>query len=98
MSTMKMHCGSINLSDFGRSRQVCSISIITFRECRYYYAIVTCDTAEAASHIYLELEGTELERSANVFDLSFVPDEMTFDDEYRCVQDFRCISISDIKY
>ena len=24
-----------------------------------------------------------MERSANVFDLSFVPDEMTFDDEFR---------------
>ncbi|KAG1831664.1 hypothetical protein DFJ58DRAFT_750457 [Suillus subalutaceus] len=50
---------------------------------RYYYAVVECDTAEAAVHIYNELEGTELERSANVFDLSFVPGEMTFDEEYR---------------
>ncbi|KAF4605163.1 pre-rRNA-processing protein esf1 [Pleurotus pulmonarius] len=50
---------------------------------RYYYAIVTCDTVEASAHIYHELEGTELERSANIFDLSFVPDEMTFDDEFR---------------
>ncbi|KAF8447338.1 hypothetical protein L210DRAFT_3525979 [Boletus edulis BED1] len=50
---------------------------------RYYYAIVECDTVEAALHVYNELEGTELERSANVFDLSFVPDDMTFDDEPR---------------
>ena len=50
---------------------------------RYYYAIVTCDTSDAASHIYNELEGTELERSANVFDLSFVPDDMSFDGEPR---------------
>ncbi|CDO71641.1 hypothetical protein BN946_scf184911.g112 [Trametes cinnabarina] len=50
---------------------------------RYYYAIVECDTVEAASHIFNELEGTELERSANVFDLSFVPDDMTFDDDFR---------------
>ncbi|OBZ79072.1 protein ESF1 [Grifola frondosa] len=50
---------------------------------RYYYAIVKCDTVDAALHIYSELEGTELERSANIFDLSFVPDDMTFDDEYR---------------
>ena len=26
-----------------------------------------------------------MERSANVFDLSFVPDDMTFDDEFRYV-------------
>ncbi|KAH7922915.1 hypothetical protein BV22DRAFT_1036975 [Leucogyrophana mollusca] len=50
---------------------------------RYYYAIVECDTVDAASHIYSELEGTELERSANVFDLSFVPDGMSFEDECR---------------
>ncbi|KAF8168159.1 hypothetical protein B0H34DRAFT_792796 [Crassisporium funariophilum] len=50
---------------------------------RYYYAIVTCDTVDAASHIYNELDGTEFERSANVFDLSFVPEEMTFDNEPR---------------
>ncbi|KAK0478209.1 hypothetical protein IW261DRAFT_1337481 [Armillaria novae-zelandiae] len=50
---------------------------------RYYYAIITCDSIDAASHIYDELEGTELERSANVFDLSFVPEAMTFDDEFR---------------
>jgi hypothetical protein len=33
--------------------------------------------------VYEELEGAELERSANVFDLSYVPDDMTFDDEPR---------------
>ncbi|KIM48253.1 hypothetical protein M413DRAFT_439980 [Hebeloma cylindrosporum] len=50
---------------------------------RYYYAIVTCDTVDAAFHIYNELEGTELERSANVFDMSFVPEDMTFENEPR---------------
>ncbi|THV07726.1 hypothetical protein K435DRAFT_959788 [Dendrothele bispora CBS 962.96] len=50
---------------------------------RYYYAIVTCDSVEAATHVYEELEGTELERSANVFDISFVPEDMTFDEEPR---------------
>ena len=48
-----------------------------------YYAIVVCDTVEAASHIMSELDGTELERTANVFDLSFVPDGMTFDEDFR---------------
>ncbi|KAJ3799910.1 hypothetical protein GGU11DRAFT_678391 [Lentinula aff. detonsa] len=50
---------------------------------RYYYAILSCDTVDAASHIYDELEGTELERSANVFDMSFVPDDMTFEEQPR---------------
>lgn len=30
---------------------------------------------------YNELEGTELERSANLFDLSYVPESMSFDDD-----------------
>jgi len=56
------------------------------RRCnRYYYAIVECDTPNTASHVFSELDGTELERSANVFDMSFVPDEMTFDQEFRSV-------------
>ncbi|KAJ6575055.1 hypothetical protein B0H19DRAFT_1021865 [Mycena capillaripes] len=50
---------------------------------RYYYAIITCDTTEAAAHIYSELEGTELERSANIFDLSFVPNDMSFHQDCR---------------
>ncbi|KAI0695164.1 hypothetical protein BC835DRAFT_1273760 [Cytidiella melzeri] len=50
---------------------------------RYYYAIVDCDSVQTASYLYDELEGTELERSANVFDLSFVPEEMNFNDEFR---------------
>jgi hypothetical protein len=52
---------------------------------RYYYAIVQCDSVETASYLYDELEGTEFERSANVFDLSFVPEDMKFDDDFRHV-------------
>lgn len=50
---------------------------------RYYYAIIECDSPNTASYIFNELDGTELERSANVFDMSFVPDEMKFDQEFR---------------
>lgn len=39
---------------------------------RYYYAIATFDTVAAASHVYSEIDGTEFERTANVFDLSLV--------------------------
>ncbi|KAI9462379.1 hypothetical protein BJY52DRAFT_1203198 [Lactarius psammicola] len=48
---------------------------------RYYYAIVECDSVQLAAHLYSELQGAELERSANVLNLSFVPDDMTFDEE-----------------
>ncbi|KAK0521904.1 pre-rRNA-processing protein esf1 [Tilletia horrida] len=45
---------------------------------RYYYAVAEFDSVDAASHVYNEIDGTEMERSANVFDLRFVPDEMDF--------------------
>lgn len=50
---------------------------------RYFYAVVECDTVELASYLYSELQGAELERSANVLNLSFVPDDMTFEEECR---------------
>lgn len=50
---------------------------------RYYYAIATFDTPQAAASVYEELDGTELERSANLFDLSYVPEDMDFDEEFR---------------
>jgi len=42
-----------------------------------------CDSVELASYLYSELQGAELERSANILNLSFVPDDMTFDEEWR---------------
>ncbi|KAG8908098.1 pre-rRNA-processing protein esf1 [Tulasnella sp. 403] len=50
---------------------------------RYFYAIVECDSPKTAAFIYQELDGTELEHSANLLDLSFVPDGMLFDGEFR---------------
>lgn len=46
---------------------------------RYYYAIITCSTADAAKAIYDNLDGREYLSSANFFDLRFVPDDTTFD-------------------
>lgn len=44
----------------------------------YFYAVATFSTVAAAEHVMGELNGTEFERTANVFDLSYVPDEMDF--------------------
>jgi len=52
---------------------------------RWYYAIVICDSAKTANEIYNECDGMELMKSANRFDLRFVPEGETFSD--RVVRD-----------
>ncbi|PSN62318.1 hypothetical protein BS50DRAFT_533364 [Corynespora cassiicola Philippines] len=48
---------------------------------RYYYAVITCSSPGVAKSIYDNLDGQEYLSSANFFDLRFVPDEVTFDEE-----------------
>ncbi|ODQ65054.1 hypothetical protein NADFUDRAFT_59346 [Nadsonia fulvescens var. elongata DSM 6958] len=50
---------------------------------RYYYAVVKCDSVHTAKNIYDNVDGTEYESTANFFDLRYVPEDMTFDDEPR---------------
>nr|XP_018263187.1 uncharacterized protein I303_04680 [Kwoniella dejecticola CBS 10117]OBR85345.1 hypothetical protein I303_04680 [Kwoniella dejecticola CBS 10117] len=51
---------------------------------RYFYAIATFSSVAAAEHVMDECNGTEFERTANIMDLSYVPDGMEFaDDEVR---------------
>ncbi|KAK8921295.1 hypothetical protein KSP39_PZI019968 [Platanthera zijinensis] len=45
---------------------------------RYYYAVAVFDSSATANHVYNTLDGTELTRTSNVFDLRFVPDSMEF--------------------
>lgn len=48
---------------------------------RYYYAIATFTTVEAAQIAHDQLDGTEFERTANIMDLSYVPEGMEFDED-----------------
>eukprot|EP00667_Euglena_gracilis_P002424 EG_transcript_2424 len=50
------------------------------RRLRYFYAIVTFDSAATANHVYEQLDGVEILSSGVAFDLRFVPDDMQFND------------------
>jgi hypothetical protein len=53
-----------------------SLSGFTFFFCRYYFAVAVFDTLETASNVYDQCDGLELERTSNILDLRFVPDEI----------------------
>ena len=48
---------------------------------RYFYAVATFSSVKAAMQVVSECNGTEFERTANVLDLSYVPDDMEFAEE-----------------
>ena len=48
---------------------------------RYYYAVISCDTQLTAKHLYDAMDCREYLSTANFFDLRFIPDETSFDDD-----------------
>jgi hypothetical protein len=45
---------------------------------RYFYAVLTFSSKSVAKHIYDAVDGTEYLRTANFFDLRFIPDDTDF--------------------
>jgi hypothetical protein len=50
---------------------------------RYYYAVAVFDSPVSATAVYEQCNGTELESSANVLDLRYIPDDTDFDQQPR---------------
>lgn len=48
---------------------------------RYYYAVVVCDSKQTAESVYEGCDGLEFEKSQNIMDLRFIPDDVEFDNE-----------------
>ncbi|OQO00192.1 hypothetical protein B0A48_13979 [Cryoendolithus antarcticus] len=48
---------------------------------KYFYAVISCDTIATAKALSDAMDGRELLTTANIFDLRFIPDEVSFDDD-----------------
>ena len=48
---------------------------------KYYYAVVECDSVECAKSIFNTCDGAEFESSANFFDLRYIPNDMSFEND-----------------
>ncbi|EMC91985.1 hypothetical protein BAUCODRAFT_117187 [Baudoinia panamericana UAMH 10762] len=48
---------------------------------RYFYAVITCSDPSTAHALYSAMDGREYLSSANFFDLRFIPDSTSFDDD-----------------
>lgn len=48
---------------------------------RYYYAVIECDSNTTAKTIYDSLDNREYLTTSNFFDLRFIPDEVSFEED-----------------
>ena len=48
---------------------------------RYYYAVITCSSKSTAKTLYDSMDGREYLTTSNFFDLRFVPDSTSFEDD-----------------
>merc|ERR1712226_165105 len=68
----------INMSEKEATERV---RVYQAQRLRYYYAIINCNDAETAAHLYEVCDGLEFESSATFVDLRFVPENERFEDK-----------------
>merc|ERR1712226_135961 len=68
----------INMSEKEATEKV---RVYQAQRLRYYYAIINCNDAETAAHLYEVCDGLEFESSATFVDLRFVPENERFEDK-----------------
>merc|ERR1712226_78748 len=84
----------INMSEKEATEKV---RVYQAQRLRYYYAIINCNDAETAAHLYEVCDGLEFESSATFVDLRFVPESENFEDKTLKEEYFPSITIKKYK-
>jgi hypothetical protein len=71
--------------DEGKDFNMVALRKYQVERLRYFYAVAEFDSVQTARKVFAACDGTEFESSANMFDLRYIPEDMTFDDSPRDV-------------
>lgn len=70
-----------NQTDDGEEFDTAKLRQYQLERLRYYYSVIECDKKLTAKALYDAMDGREYLTTANFFDLRFVPDDTSFDDD-----------------
>ncbi|KAI6887049.1 hypothetical protein KC360_g1766 [Hortaea werneckii] len=70
-----------NQADEGGEFDTAKLRQYQLERLRYYYAVIETDSKPAAKALYDSMDGREYLTTANFFDLRFIPDEVSFEED-----------------
>ncbi|KAI7332350.1 hypothetical protein KC315_g4704, partial [Hortaea werneckii] len=70
-----------NQADEGGEFDTAKLRQYQLERLRYYYAVIETDSTPAAKALYDSMDGREYLTTANFFDLRFIPDEVSFEED-----------------
>lgn len=68
-------------NDEGKDFNMVALRKYQIDRLKYYYAVIECDSLQCAKTIFNACDGAEFESSANFFDLRYIPNTMSFDED-----------------